>query len=263
MGGNVSREVTITDDKSPEAGMTKSSTLPATFRGLPDDSTTKADSKTSWAGTLPRGMSFDANESFGKRLRKTFKKFEVTPSKSDSETKSEVIEEVADESTVTDFIESMLADLIEEATEGISDLDTSRSSTFRNMTKGLGLNRNQSFGKRIRKSIRKLVIKTPKKNKKVSKETMDFIESLIDEVLNNVTGVVESDEESFEKIEKPVVSTEEEENIEKELVEKMSSLEVTKDISEEPIENTTTDDENKDLKKTEATESAVATKSND
>eukprot|EP00092_Neocalanus_flemingeri_P017856 GFUD01019320.1.p1 GENE.GFUD01019320.1~~GFUD01019320.1.p1 ORF type:complete len:296 (+),score=97.95 GFUD01019320.1:72-890(+) len=258
MGGTHSREVTITDEKSQaesEGGMTKSSTLPATFRGLGD-----------WAGTLPKGLSFESKESLGKRLRKSFNKFDVTPSKDATEKGTEVIaedveednaakeivesveednaakeivESVEEDNASKEIVESLLVEVIEEATEGISELETSKSSTLPSNFR-LGLNRTQSFGKRIRKSVRKLVTRTPKKNKN-RKENIEIIKALISDVLSEVTGVVDGDEE-IENLEEAEMSLkalelkdqEQKKSEENELVEKTSAV----DVPEEPVKDT-------------------------
>eukprot|EP00092_Neocalanus_flemingeri_P065054 GFUD01079044.1.p1 GENE.GFUD01079044.1~~GFUD01079044.1.p1 ORF type:complete len:248 (+),score=83.72 GFUD01079044.1:53-796(+) len=232
MGGTHSREVTITDEKSQaetEVGMTKSSTLPATFRGLGD-----------WAGTLPKGLSFESKESLGKRLRKSFNKFDVTPPKDATEKSTEVIaeEDVEEDTAAEEIVESLLVEVIEEATEGISELETSKSSTLPSNLR-LGLNRTQSFGKRIRKSVRKLVTRTPKKNKN-RKENIEIIEALISDVLSEVTGVVDGDEE-IENLEEAEMSLkalelkdqEQEKSEENELVEKTFAV----DVPEEPVKD--------------------------
>ena len=175
MGGNVSREVTITDEKTE-----KTSTLPASFRGLGD--------KVNWSGTFPRGLNLESNHSFSIKLTKS-KKYEVTPTKTENTDDKGVAEEdEVEEKTVKDFIEALLLEVIEDSMEGISELEKSKSSTLPATIKGLGLNRNQSFGKRMRKSIRKLVVKTPKKNKNgTSKDSTDLVESLLSDVLLEVT----------------------------------------------------------------------------
>ena len=179
----MSREFTITDEKSQDL-LDGSYTFPATFRGFGD----KANS----AGTLPSGLTLEGNKSIGKRLRKTFKKFKVKPSKNAKAN-----------------IECLLFEASEEVTEGISELETSNSSTLPTTIRDkLNLNRSKSFGKRIRKTFRKLVVKTPKKSKNKaddeegkSEENHDIIEALLGEVISQVTGEVECEEE-IENLEK-------------------------------------------------------------
>jgi len=178
MGGSVSREVSITDDKS--------GNMPASF---------------SWSGTFPRGISMEG--SLSTKLTK-FKKFEVTPKKKAPETNDALVEENGEVTETTDkeFIETLLLNVLDDALEGIGNKGMSKSSTLPANFKGLGLNRNQSFGKRIRKSIRKLVVKTPKKNKGGRQgSSEDIVEALLVEVLTDVTGGLEESIENLEKAE--------------------------------------------------------------
>jgi len=176
MGGNVSREVAITDGKS--------GTMSNSF---------------SWSGTFPRGMSLEGNLST--KLTK-FKKFEVTPKKKSPESKESVIEEEEkEEASDKEFIESLLINVLEDALDDCCKKGMTKSSTLPANMKGLGVQRTQSFGKRIRKSIRKLVVKTPKKEKKNKEQgsSEDIAEALLVEVLSSVTG---SHNESIENLEK-------------------------------------------------------------
>jgi len=180
MGGNVSREVAISDEKS--------GTMSNSF---------------SWSGTFPRGMSLEGNLST--KLTK-FKKFEVTPKKKNPDTSVSVEEEYDGQIVETsdkEFIESILLNVLEDALENCGKKGMTKSSTLPANMKGLGVQRTQSFGKRIRKSIRKLVVKTPKKEKKgVSHgSSEDIAEALLVEVLSTVTGCPNESIENLEKAE--------------------------------------------------------------
>jgi len=216
MGGNVSREVAITEEKS--------GTMSNSF---------------SWSGTFPRGMSLEGNLST--KLTK-FKKFEVTPKKKSPENKDTVLEEEEDghETSDKEFIESLLINVLEDALDGVTaKKGMTKSSTLPANMKGLGVTRTQSFGKRIRKSIRKLVVKTPKKNKKEDchGSSEDIVEALLVEVLGDVTGCQDESIEELEQAELTETVIEIEENIleEDELLEEaidgISELNTSKNTS--------------------------------
>jgi len=179
MGGNVSREVSISDEKS--------GTMSNSF---------------SWSGTFPRGVSLEGNLST--KLTK-FKKFEVTPKKKSSESQNTTVDEEdkVDDTTDKEFIESLLLNVLENALESVGKRGMTKSSTMPANMKGLGVSRTQSFGKRIRKSIRKLVVKTPKKDKKGDGQgsSEDIVEALLVEVLSDVTGCPEECIENLERAE--------------------------------------------------------------
>lgn len=179
MGGNVSREVSISDEKS--------GTMSNSF---------------SWSGTFPKGVSLEGNLST--KLTK-FKKFEVTPKKKSSESQNTTVDEEdkVDDTTDKEFIESLLLNVLENALESVGKRGMTKSSTMPANMKGLGVSRTQSFGKRIRKSIRKLVVKTPKKDKKGDGQgsSEDIVEALLVEVLSDVTGCPEECIENLERAE--------------------------------------------------------------
>jgi len=179
MGGNVSREVSISDEKS--------GTMSNSF---------------SWSGTFPRGVSLEGNLST--KLTK-FKKFEVTPKKKSSESQNTTVDEEdkVDDTSDKEFIESLLLNVLENALDSVGKRGMTKSSTLPANMKGLGVSRTQSFGKRIRKSIRKLVVKTPKKDKKEDGQgsSEDIVEALLVEVLSDVTGCPEECIENLERAE--------------------------------------------------------------
>ena len=152
MGGNVSREISISEDEEggPGLGLPRSATLPPGLKGLGE--------KLSWPGSLPRGLGLDS--SFSVKLTKS-KKLDGTPSKAElDETKVEIVkkekpDEEEEEETMKDYIEAMLVMVLEDALAKVGDKKMKKSSTlpagFRGLTKS------HSFGKRIRQSIRVLV----------------------------------------------------------------------------------------------------------
>ena len=176
----MSREVAISDEKS--------GTMSNSF---------------SWSGTFPRGVTLEGNLST--KLTK-FKKFEVTPKKKNPDITVSVLDEEdapSEEPSDKEFIESMLLNVLEDALENCSKKGMTKSSTLPANMKGLGVQRTQSFGKRIRKSIRKLVVKTPKKEKKEDGHgsSEDIAEALLVEVLSTVTGCPHESIENLEKAE--------------------------------------------------------------
>ena len=152
MGGNVSREISISEDEEggPGLGLPRSATLPPGLKGLGE--------KLSWPGSLPRGLGLDS--SFSVKLTKS-KKLDGTPSKAElDETKVEIVkkekpDEEEEEETMKDYIEAMLVMVLEDALAKVGDKKMKKSSTlpagFRGLTKS------HSFGRRIRQSIRVLV----------------------------------------------------------------------------------------------------------
>lgn len=212
MGGNVSREVAISDEKS--------GTMSNSF---------------SWSGTFPRGMSLEGNIST--KLTK-FKKFEVSPKKKNTETSKSVVDEDDEQIVETSdqaFIESILLNVLEEALADCGKKSMTKSSTLPANMKGLGVQRTQSFGKRIRKSIRKLVVKTPKKEKKGvgHGSSEDIAEALLVEVLSTVTGCPNESIENLEKAELTeniIVEETAEEDIE-EIEEEIVELNISKSFT--------------------------------
>lgn len=133
------------------------------------------------------------------------------------------------------FIESILLNVLEEALADCGKKSMTKSSTLPANMKGLGVQRTQSFGKRIRKSIRKLVVKTPKKEKKGvgHGSSEDIAEALLVEVLSTVTGCPNESIENLEKAELTeniIVEETAEEDIE-EIEEEIVELNISKSFT--------------------------------
>merc|ERR1712241_425187 len=172
MGGNVSkREVSINEEEELEGRMPRSATLPMGFKGIGD--------KKNWSATLPRGLHLDT--SFNK-LRKPKQDTKSLEEKQKDETSKE-------NQPVEDLIKEMLAQIVEDS---MMEKRLTKSGTLPVSFKGFGIQRNHTFGKRIRQSIRKMVDKTPRVGWKTgaglqdvseAEESKELVENLLSEIL--------------------------------------------------------------------------------